>query len=183
MNWNRVSLQEVLAQPWRNGGGVTRELLAWPSPRAWRVRLSVADVDGDGPFSQFPGIERWFAVLAGAGVELALDGSTHRLGRDSDPFRFDGSADVQCRLLDGPTRDFNLMAPPGRSRMQRVRGAFHRSWTTPLLLALYTHDAPATLERDGVCSDVPPFHLAWGPHDPGELRVTSGDGLWMEIQP
>ena len=57
-------------QPWRNGGGVTRELLAWPDGGDWRVRVSVADIDADGPFSAFPGVERWFAVLEGAGVAL-----------------------------------------------------------------------------------------------------------------
>lgn len=183
MNWQRVGLYEVAPQPWRNGGGLTRELLAWPSRRDWRVRVSVADVASDGPFSLFPGVERWFAVLEGAGVALEVEGSEHRLGRDTDPFRFAGDAEVQCRLLEGPTRDFNLMAPPGRARMQRLRGAVDRSWSTPLLLALYTHDAPATLVRDEVRSEIPPCHLAWGLHEPGTLRIESADALWMEVQP
>jgi environmental stress-induced protein Ves len=34
------------------------------------VRLSVADIERDGPFSAFAGLIRWFAVLSGAGVLL-----------------------------------------------------------------------------------------------------------------
>ena len=30
-DWQVVSAQEVAAQRWRNGGGWTRELLAWPA--------------------------------------------------------------------------------------------------------------------------------------------------------
>ena len=96
-------------QPWRNGGGVTRELLAWPDARDWRVRVSVADIEADGPFSAFPGVQRWFAVLKGAGVALCIDGAAQRLTRSDAPFAFDGAAQPTCRLLDGPTRDLNLM--------------------------------------------------------------------------
>ena len=44
MNWRSVSLASVPPQPWKNGGGTTRELLAWPAGADWRVRLSVAEV-------------------------------------------------------------------------------------------------------------------------------------------
>ena len=57
---------ERVAARWRNGGGRTRELLAWPDAADWKVRVSVADVESDGPFSAFPGVQRWFAVLEGA---------------------------------------------------------------------------------------------------------------------
>ena len=66
----RVRLADCPPQPWRNGGGVTRELLAWPQAADWRLRVSVADIERDGPFSPFPGVDRWFAVIEGDGVEL-----------------------------------------------------------------------------------------------------------------
>ena len=62
-----VALMSAAPQPWRNGGGVTRELLAGRT-EDWSVRLSVADIERDGPFSAFAGVDRWFAVLSGAGV-------------------------------------------------------------------------------------------------------------------
>jgi environmental stress-induced protein Ves len=93
-----VAVDEVPAQPWRNGGGVTRALLTWPSAQAWGLRISVADVERDGPFSLFPGVERWFAVLEGDGVALAFDDNGERIEvREGDaPVRFDGARGVGC---------------------------------------------------------------------------------------
>ena len=65
-----VNLADVTPQPWLNGGGITRELLALPSAADWKWRISVAEVARDGPLSGYPGIERWFAVVQGAGVVL-----------------------------------------------------------------------------------------------------------------
>jgi uncharacterized protein len=110
---NSVRLMDVKPVPWRNGGGTTRELLAWPDVLEWKVRISVAEVAADGPFSNFEGIERWFAVLEGEGVRLSVDGQEHEILRGSAPLRFDGGARVHATLLGGPTVDFNLMARPG----------------------------------------------------------------------
>lgn len=184
MNWNLVSLQAQPPQPWRNGGGTTRELLAWPQAADWRVRLSVADVQSAGPFSRFDGVERWFAVLEGDGVLLRSDFATHRLTADSEPFRFEGGLAMDCTLVGGPTRDFNVMAPPGRARLQRMRGLvdFHAGAST--LLALYTHGGGAQLCSDDAILEVPPYHLAWG-IAPGPVRgyVSAEDALWAEALP
>jgi len=104
-----VSLAAVPPTPWKNGGGVTRELLAWPSGDAWKVRISVAEIAADGPFSSFPGVARWFTVLEGGGVALAIDGVERRCRAGEAPLAFSGESSVDCRLLDGPSRDLNLM--------------------------------------------------------------------------
>ncbi len=91
-------------QPWKNGGGVTRELLAWPEPASWRVRISVAEVTADGPFSRFEGVQRWFAVLQGDGVRLTVDRQVTELGIGDAPHGFSGEAETACTLLGGPTR-------------------------------------------------------------------------------
>ena len=70
MSWQVVRVDSAAPQAWRNGGGVTRELLVWPNAEDWLVRLSVAEIERDGPFSAFAGVDRWFAVLSGAGVLL-----------------------------------------------------------------------------------------------------------------
>lgn len=131
-----VQLSDVPPQPWRNGGGTTRELLAWPSAQHWMLRVSVAHIGRDGPFSAYPGVDRWFAVLEGAGVELAWEGHVARVTRDLAPLHFDGAEAPACRLLDGPTEDLNLMlqgasgalerASPGLpwSKQARWRGVF-----------------------------------------------------------
>ncbi len=114
--WHTVSLADVAATPWRNGGGVTRELLAWPSQDDWQWRMSVAEVEASGPFSRFEGVQRWFAVLQGAGVVLDIDGERHTLSADSAPLVFDGAGATNCQLLNGPTQDFNLMVREGGAR-------------------------------------------------------------------
>ena len=92
----------------------------------------MADIGADGPFSAFPGIERWFAVLTGAGVALSFaEGERPVLVGDA-PLRFDGGAAPGCRLLGGPTRDLNLMAPGGRGHMQPV--AAGAAWDEPYAL-------------------------------------------------
>ncbi|TAG68758.1 MAG: HutD family protein, partial [Burkholderiales bacterium] len=100
-----MRLSEASATPWKNGGGVTRELLAWPSVSDWAIRVSVADVESDGPFSAFSGVERYFAVLEGEGVELEGVGAI-RAG--DSPVKFEGDTARNCRLFNGPTRDLNV---------------------------------------------------------------------------
>jgi uncharacterized protein len=108
-----VRLADCPEQPWRNGGGRMRELLAWPSASDWQVRVSVAEIAADGPFSPYPGIDRWFAVLGGAGVVLALPQGEITLRPGSAAVAFAGEAAPACRLIDGPTHDLNLMLRRG----------------------------------------------------------------------
>ena len=115
-----IRAEQVQPQPWRNGGGRTRELLAWPSAQDWALRISLADIEADGPFSAFAGVQRWFAVVAGSGVALAFDDGERRLVPGDAPLCFDGAAAPGCRLLDGATRDLNLMLRRGRGAMRRA---------------------------------------------------------------
>lgn len=78
----------------------------------------MADISADGPFSPFPGVERWFAVVTGDGVVLAFDGAERKVLPGGAPVRFDGAAAPGCRLIGGPTRDLNLMCKGGRGEMR-----------------------------------------------------------------
>ena len=108
---------DLVAAPWKNGGGVTREVAAFPvgaglDAFVWRV--SVADVAQPGPFSRFAGIDRTLVLLSGAGMLLdEADGRTHALTRPLDIARFEGETSIDARLVDGATRDFNLMVRRG----------------------------------------------------------------------
>lgn len=104
-----VQRESVEPTPWRNGGGMTQELLAWPQPEGWQVRVSVARIDRDGPFSTFPGVRRWFTVLEGAGVALTWPTRTRRLLRGDEGVTFDGADAPECQLLGGATTDLNVM--------------------------------------------------------------------------
>lgn len=107
------------AAPWKNGGGVTREIAAYPvgaSLETFVWRVSVADVERSGPFSSFPGIDRTLVLLAGAGMRLVeASGATHALLRPLATARFDGETALEAQLVDGATRDFNLMVRRDRA--------------------------------------------------------------------
>jgi environmental stress-induced protein Ves len=137
MTLNLVHTDDVPPQAWRNGGGTTRELLCWPSTLEWAFRVSVADITRDGPFSSFPGIERWFAVIEGAGVVLSFGGKKRRVRVGDLPLQFNGGDAPGCRLVDGSTRDLNLMLRGGRGVMRIAEGGV--AWESPFTLrALFT---------------------------------------------
>jgi environmental stress-induced protein Ves len=100
--------------PWKNGGGMTRELAVHPPGAGfddfiWRV--SVADIEQSGPFSRFAGIDRTLVLLAGAGMHL-VDGRGVAHAALDEPFafaRFPGELALTADLIDGPTRDLNVM--------------------------------------------------------------------------
>ncbi|SFU97382.1 hypothetical protein SAMN05216350_11048 [Polaromonas sp. YR568] len=182
--WNVVRLADVPATPWRNGGGVTRELAMWPDAGDWAWRMSVADVDKSGPFSKFEGIERWFAVLEGAGVQLDVAGVPHRVTAGDAPLYFDGAATTDCELIDGKTRDFNLMVRRGKepSRMLRVEGKFSETLHAVKTIAVYAHQSGATVLFDEEVLTLEPACLAWRTVTGGAaVRVAAHGALWMEI--
>jgi uncharacterized protein len=184
MSWQLVRLDDVPPTPWHNGGGVTRELLAWPRRAEWTVRMSVAEVTRDGPFSQLPGVRRWFAVLAGEGVRLRTDGSTHELGQQAPPFEFDGAVHTECELIAGPTRDFNLMLRQGSARMRRVNGRWSSPGKAGAMVAVYANNHQAAIDCCNEALALSPNTLAWRILDSdGLVKLAADDALWMEIEP
>ena len=157
-----VQLQNVQPQPWRNGGGSTCELLAWPAGADWQCRISVARIEKNGPFSAFPGVERWFAVVQGEGVVLRFANRRALLSMGSEPLRFEGASAPQCDLLDGPTQDLNLMAQSaaGRAGMFTVKAG--EDWASSAALrAVYTADAAMLQVDDGPGLNLPAHTLAY----------------------
>lgn len=104
--------------PWRNGGGITREVargtlgacgdLETVAGDDWDWRLSIANVDGDGDFSTFPGLTRILTIIRGQGLEITIDGATQFL-EANHPLRFEGGASTSATLPHGPIKDLNLM--------------------------------------------------------------------------
>ena len=190
-----VSLADVAEKPWRNGGGVTQELLTWPPEVAasdWQLRISVARIGRNGPFSAYPGFERWFAVLQGEGVVLRFANRRLMLGAGGEPVRFEGAAAPNCDLLDGPTQDLNLMArsDAGRGAM-RLAHAGEEWLSTARLRAVYTAE-PATLQVDGSdAATLPAGTLAWcdgaGQQrwrlKPGQTPALPARAWWLQFKP
>jgi environmental stress-induced protein Ves len=119
-----IRLRDCPAVPWKNGMGRTRELAVHPAGAgmdtfAWRA--SVAEVDSAAPFSAFDGVDRYIALLEGAGFTMTLDdGRRHALTAPFTPYAFPGEAKVTIALQGGPTRDFNLMLRRSKARGELV---------------------------------------------------------------
>ena len=113
------------AQPWRNGGGVTRQVASQPAPApgqqpgptsgpdgGWDWRVSIAEVSKAGAFSAFPGMDRVLTVIEGELLLLSVDGAEHPLEKYR-PFRFSGDAESAAALPTGDIRDLNVMTRSG----------------------------------------------------------------------
>ncbi|MFD6924038.1 HutD family protein [Streptomyces sp. NPDC059944] len=111
------------AVPWKNGGGVTREILVRPEGAdmagfAWRV--SLADVGADGPFSSFAGVDRILTMVEGAGMDLTVGDERRLVDTRYVPRRFPGDLPTGCRLLGGPVVNLNVMWNRGGSAVPAV---------------------------------------------------------------
>ena len=163
-----IHAASVAAQAWRNGGGQTRELLVWPAAENWQLRISRADIEADGPFSAFPDVARWFAVLQGAGVALSFADGERVLRAGESPVCFDGAAAPGCKLLDGPTQDLNLMLRGGNGVMRRAH--ISHSWREAFTMrGVYTTVAGAWRGDSQAC-DLREHTLLWQPD--------AGAGAW-----
>ena len=154
-----IDVQAIAPQAWRNSGGRTRELVVWPAQGAWRLRISRADIEADGPFSSFAGVTRRFAVLRGNGVALSFGDRKVELRAGDDALCFDGGDAPGCRLLDGATVDLNLMAIGGQSLLrQAVAG---QPWQARMpMRGLYTTVAGDLRAPHGV-RQIPAHSLLW----------------------
>lgn len=104
----------LVAQPWLNGGGVTRIIVDGGD-----FRLSLATIDRAGPFSRFAGMVRHFAVVAG---QVLLRPYGVALGPASAPWRFSGDDAVDAELPAGPAQALNLIARDDRLRLEHCAG-------------------------------------------------------------
>jgi hypothetical protein len=121
---SKVELFDVAslqATPWKNGNGVTREVVRVPTHAEletfdWRV--SIADLNADASFSSFPGVDRVIALLEGAGAHMRSHDGTldHRLSTPLQPFSFSGDQPIDSALIVGPSRDFNVMTRRSQAR-------------------------------------------------------------------
>lgn len=108
-----IRFAELRNEPWRNGGGVTRELASHPQAAsaqdgAWDWRVSIAELTKAGDFSPFPGMERVLTVVEGELLLLTVDGAEHPLEKYR-PFRFSGEAAAHGALPTGDVRNLNVI--------------------------------------------------------------------------
>ena len=109
--------------PWKNGGGFTTEIVVAPPDAAFDAfawRVSLADVDESGPFSAFVDVDRILVLTSGNGMRLTGGDAALDVTQLYEPVRFAGERPLQCALVSGPVRDFNLMV-----RRDVARGDVH----------------------------------------------------------
>ena len=149
---------ERVAVPWKNGGGVTREVAV--SPRGSQLgdfnwRVSIAEIGVAGPFSLFPGIDRRMAVLSGR-LSLQIDGQAAvTLSNDGSAVAFPGEVPVFAEPLGVTVTDLNVMTRRGRcsaTLTRRTAGepvVLEPRGATTLLIALTelkVHSGPLEVE-------------------------------------
>ncbi|MCY1368078.1 HutD [compost metagenome] len=90
-------------------------------------------------------------------MRLEVDGQRSRDLTALDAFAFDGGSAVQCELIGGPIRDFNLIYSPQRyaARLQwlRVEGE-HKLFSAASTLLLFAAEDGVSLDLDGQRSDL-----------------------------
>jgi environmental stress-induced protein Ves len=162
--------------PWKNGGGTTLEVALHPPGAGWDSfawRVSIAQIDRSGPFSTLPGVDRKLVVLDGGMVLTGVRADAVEV-RPYDCVSFAGEAQVASRLLDGPTRDFNVMTrrDAARADVRVVRG----ERVDALAASTYVCHAasnPCRCVVDGATIDVPPSHTL----------VAQGRGFIVDASP
>jgi hypothetical protein len=115
------------ARPWKNGGGTTRDIIVSPPGASlddFDWRLSLAQVDRDGPFSRFEGVDRTLVLLTGV-MTLHEQARRVELVRH-EPVTFEGERSIDATVAGGATLDFNVMTRRGRARHAVRRESFKK---------------------------------------------------------
>ncbi len=124
--------------------------------------MSIASVAASGPFSDFNGYNRSIMLVEGKGFTLDFaDVGTHHLGRSFEPLRFDGAWRTECTLIDGPVKDFNLIA---RKDVHAVLDVLRVTPGTETIAA-----APTTV-----------LHLFHGQVSAADCTLVAGDSLRLD---
>ncbi|MEU9865551.1 HutD family protein [Streptomyces sp. NPDC047971] len=192
---HRFDTASLTAGRWRNGGGTTREIVSGPAGAGefgWRA--SVADIDRDGPFSAFAGVDRTLTLLAGDGVRLACPGVFDRLlTRVGEPFAFSGDHQAAATLPGGACRVLNIMVRRGRwtARVEQVTGPLvpspgHAGVLYVLRGQWHAGEAGGGGGGGGVMTHGQGVWWAQDDHTPGQVPAPlspDATALWADITP
>ena len=123
-------------------------------------------------------------VVAGKGMELSIAGmEPKRLDRPFEPLFFPGDAKTDCRLIDGPIRDFNFMIARsfGRGALQVLNLA--AGMAAPLgenTTAIHVLRGGAEVETNDIRELA--ADSTWIAEQPGKVKVVAtGDALLVVV--
>lgn len=144
--------------PWKNGGGVTVDILdeyePGATPGGWEGllwRSGRTRIETPAPFSDLPGIDRILTVIGGRGLTLhSDDGRVFDAREPFRPVRFSGDLAIVSELEAGPVAVLNLMAARASlaSDLQILREPGEVSFPPGTVLA-YAPVGHASVRLDG----------------------------------
>jgi environmental stress-induced protein Ves len=182
-------------QRWKNGGGITYEIWRWTDPKsgelgadAYDLRLSVAKIDGEGPFSLFPGYYRTLISLEDTALELGIAGSQSRAMKKHHDFHFPGDVSAATHGK-GRATDFNVISRLGRRRAHvevSTRESYRDSSIWPITrrqhLAVFAL-SPVTLKHNRKKARELSTHQTWiqVDHD-GDIELDANEPVvWIRF--
>lgn len=137
---------------WKNGLGVSWDIASDPPDAGMEDfgwRFAIARIDGDVPFSAYPGVDRVFTLIEGHGLRLSVAGQ-RRIDVDDlfVPVRFPGDAETHCKVNDGPCRALNLFVARGRWQADVAVASGHASVTGADVILVFALDGPLTCNAE-----------------------------------
>jgi environmental stress-induced protein Ves len=178
---NRFDVTALPPSPWKNGSGTTRTIAISPPGADFETfdwRISIAEVASAARFSPFPGVDRTILLLDGAGLILQIDGRVVPLTTLFEPYKFSGDEAVRYRLVNGSTRDFNVMTRRGRAEaeVQIWRSEFQSPVTADAAVFYCARGAcridAAQLDRGwALCVDRPGPEIQFAPQTPDAVLI------------
>ena len=133
-----IRAASLTPRPWPNGLGITRDV-AGSEGEGLGWLISIADLTGEAAFSHFPGVDRIFTLIEGAGATLTVDGVILPC-RPFVPSLFPGDRPTHYVPQGGPARAFNVFAArdafEARASVQAI-AANHRAPVGEAALAVY----------------------------------------------
>jgi environmental stress-induced protein Ves len=197
-----ITADQLRPQPWKNDGGVTRQLAIFPSDATletclWRV--SAAEISAPGPFSTWEGYDRILMLTEGGPLRLIQTGTgAEQCLEPGARLYFAGETPYTAELPGGPVRDFNLMLArkrahgcvdmrraaqaiplrPGDTLLHCTRGRFRLDFP-PRMGGPRTLDAGDTLHL--TLDYIPAFRLDIEPETPDACLIDARLNLYPGV--
>ncbi len=167
---------DLVPRPWKNGGGITREIATGELNGTPVFRISRADVAQDGAFSDFAGLVRILTVVSESGMRLDhATGTMH--ARPWHPVRFDGALPVFARLEADGLTDLNLIFDArhcqGDVTTLQQTGIHKLAVANPGLIALHGLAGRAQIGSETIA----PGDTLFLEHGSHQLALNPGDAM------
>ena len=172
--------QDLPITPWKNGGGVTREIASAQDDGEgidflWRV--SIATISASGPFSLFDNVDRTIAVLSGSGIRLSHPAGTTELTTSTPPYAFAGETPIYADVIEGETTDLNAMTLRHRfhHEMQRHLVSSETTIRTTGDQSVLVFGGPMTISHQGGHLAVAAFDAVVGIASESTVALNASD--------